>query len=63
VATDQVVLRMERPAQFASWTTDVVVPPSTSETALRFEEVVLVIHCVRSILEDSLPGFAAGPVP
>jgi hypothetical protein len=37
----QANVRMERPAQFASWTTDVVVPPSTSETALRFEEVVL----------------------
>jgi len=37
----QANVRMERPAQFASWTTDVVVPPSAEAAGLRFDEVVL----------------------
>jgi VWFA-related protein len=37
----QANVRMERPAQFASWTADVVVPPSAEATGLRFDEVVL----------------------
>jgi len=37
----QANVRMDRPAQFASWTSDVVVPPSSEDPGLRFEEVVL----------------------
>ncbi|HEX5045342.1 MAG TPA: VWA domain-containing protein [Candidatus Polarisedimenticolaceae bacterium] len=37
----QANVRMDRPAQFASWTAPVVVPSPSDEAGLRFEEVVL----------------------
>ncbi len=37
----QANVRMDRPAQFASWSAPVVVPAATEDAALRFEEVVL----------------------
>lgn len=37
----QANVRMDRPAQFASWSTPVVVPSATDDAGLHFQEVVL----------------------
>jgi hypothetical protein len=56
---------MDRPAQFASWSTDVVVPPANPEAALGFEEVVLApppdaAPLLVQVREEKDP-FAVGP--